>query len=143
MLKFNKDGNLAQNLRLSLRELKKEFGFNEWREALIASLTDLLKVLREYGVTEVYIVGSFVTLKSNPGDLDVCWNTTHSNLKELEKHYPDFFTELGIEATKNITGIHLMAFDNYSMEILDWFQFDRDRTMKGWAKISLFNLDTI
>lgn len=143
MLKFNKEGNLAQNLDLSFREFRKEFGFNERREALIIALFDLLLVFKEYGVNEVYIVGSFVTLKSNPGDLDVCWNATNLDYDQFEKDYPEFFSAKEINRLKIKTGIHHLPFDNYNLERLDKFQFDRNGHKRGWVKISPFNLDII
>jgi hypothetical protein len=79
----------------------------------------MLNVFKEFGCTEVNMVGSFVTTKEKPGDLDICWNTTHLDYKRCKKDYPEFFTEAGIEKLRLATGIHLVAFDNYSTDILE------------------------
>lgn len=143
MLHFNHKGNLENNLVLSFRKFEQEFGFNEHRKKLLSSAYSLLATLKQYGTSEVYVAGSFVSNNAKPGDLDICWNITGIDSKKCEKDYPEFFTEAGIEALQKATGIHIAAiFDNYTTDILDWFQFDRNGNKRGWVKISLFNLDT-
>lgn len=143
MLKFNKDGNLTQNLNLSFREFLKEFGFDKSRERLIKQLLVLCKTLKKYGIVNIYIVGSIVTDKKAPRDIDVCIDVTHFDYKGFEKDYPNVITEAGLETLRLATGIHVAAmFNSYSTEDLDWYQFDRQKNFRGCVKISLFNLDT-
>ena len=142
MLHFNNKGNLENNLEFSFQKFEQEFGFNEHRKKLLASVYSLLVTFRQYGSSEVYIVGSFVSNKAKPGDLDICWNTTGIDYKKCAQEYPEFFTEQGIDTLQQATGIHIAAiFDNYTTDILDWFQFDRDGNKRGWVKIPLFNLE--
>jgi hypothetical protein len=143
MLKFNKAGNLSQNLNLSFSEFKKEFGYNNERKKLIGNAFSFLHTLKRFGTANVYITGSIVTDKKEPGDIDICWDTTGMDYKRCKKEYPEFFSDGGIEALRAATGIHIAAiFDSYSTDILEWYQFDRNGNFRGWGKIPLFNLDT-
>lgn len=143
MLKFSKEGNLEQNLNLSFREFKKAFGLNKKREELIKQLLVFCKALKKYRIENIYIVGSMVTEKKTPQDIDVCIDVTHFDYKGFEKDYPNVLTEAGLETIRLATGIHIAAmFNSYSTEDLDWYQFDRQKNFRGWVKISLFNLDT-
>lgn len=143
MKSFNRDGNLAQNLELSFREFLNEFGFNKNRNELIRQLLVLCKTLKKYNINNIYVVGSMVTEKKAPRDIDVCLDVTHFKFREFEKDYPGVFSENGLEALRLSTGVHVASlFNSYSTEDRDWYQFDRQNNFRGWVKISLFNLDT-
>jgi hypothetical protein len=42
------------------------------------------------GCNMIYLDGSFVTDKPNPGDFDLCWDPTHVNAYKLDPVFLDF-----------------------------------------------------
>jgi hypothetical protein len=46
--------------------------------------------LREAGCRLVYLDGSFVTAKANPGDFDACWDVQNVNEERLDPAFWDF-----------------------------------------------------
>lgn len=143
MFRFNGDGNLSQNLNLSFSDFKQKFSYNEQRNGLFEKLAVFLQTLKKYGTSNVYIVGSFVTNKEKPRDIDICWDTTGIDYKNCKNEHPEFFTDDGVRKFRSVTGIHIAAmFNSYSTDMLEWFQFDKQKNFRGCVKISLFNIDT-
>jgi hypothetical protein len=58
----------------TLAELVDCFGWNSTRRELFAGLQKALSSLKHAGCRRVFVNGSFVTSKENPGDIDVCWD---------------------------------------------------------------------
>lgn len=56
-------------------ELVERFGWNERRRALLDGLAEALELLAAVGCRRVWLNGSFVTAKDEPGDFDACWDT--------------------------------------------------------------------
>lgn len=78
---FDKNGNLIPGIHLALwDDFVKRFGTStERRRKLITGLEDALKALKNAGCKKVFIDGSFVTTKPEPGDYDACWDLTDVN----------------------------------------------------------------
>ena len=55
-------------------EVVERFGWNERRRRLIDGLADAVVALAQAGCTRVWLNGSFVTTKDEPGDFDACWD---------------------------------------------------------------------
>lgn len=55
------------------KELGIRFGGTPRRRQLLTGLKMALVLLKKAGCRSVYIDGSFVTQKPEPGDIDVCW----------------------------------------------------------------------
>ena len=71
---FESDGNLAPGVHWATwSELYDRFGTTRWRRRLLAGLRVALENLRSAGCLTVYVDGSFVSSKSEPGDFDACW----------------------------------------------------------------------
>lgn len=49
-------------------------GFSKRRRELLSGLRSALRALRTAGCHQLYIDGSFVTAKGEPGDYDACWD---------------------------------------------------------------------
>ncbi len=64
-IKFNKKGNLQNDLNLLPFEFKSLFGYNKEREKKISSLFSVAKIFGSFGCKEMYIVGSFITERKN------------------------------------------------------------------------------
>ena len=65
-------------------EVVERFGWNERRRRLIDGLADALVLLAEAGCRRVWLNGSFVTTKDEPGDFDACWDQTGVDLDVLD-----------------------------------------------------------
>ena len=55
-------------------ELSERFGTNPWRRLLLSGLRAALEELGRAGCRTLYVDGSFVTDKVQPGDYDACWD---------------------------------------------------------------------
>ena len=72
---FTKNGWLPKGIhRTSWRVFVERFGTTPRRRKLLAGLKAAMQSLRAAGCKTVYIDGSFVTIKRNPGDFDGCWD---------------------------------------------------------------------
>ena len=141
-IKFAKNGNLHDSQTLTYGEFKKAFGFNESRIEKIKRILIFLKILKSLKCTSVYIVGSFVSIKEFPNDIDICVDATGIDYVELLKEYPDFLESKGIEKIKKEHYVHFAAFFDFgSPEILDWFKKDRDGNPRGLVKMYLKDID--
>jgi hypothetical protein len=58
----------------SLDEIATTFATNAWRRELFNGLVDASARLRAAGCPNIYLDGSYVTGKPNPGDFDACWD---------------------------------------------------------------------
>jgi len=72
---FDVRGNLPPGIHLAQwPEFTALFGVTARRKILLAGLKAALVNLQEAGCTLVYVDGSFVTAKMEPGDFDACWS---------------------------------------------------------------------
>lgn len=68
-------GNLPPGIHeATWSEFTQRFGFSARRQALLVGLRRALDVFAQVGCRRVYIDGSFVTSKEDPGDYDGCWD---------------------------------------------------------------------
>ena len=72
------------------REVEARFGFTPKRRRLLAGLRQALLLLQRAGCRRVYLDGSFVTTKPNPGDIDVCWAIAGVDPEVLDAVFLDF-----------------------------------------------------
>ena len=89
-LKFSQNGNLHADHRLLYEEIQEEFGFNQSRKEKLKTLLIYLRILKSLGSKVVYIVGSFVTKKEFPNDIDICVDITDIDYNKLSQEYPEF-----------------------------------------------------
>ena len=69
-------GNLPPGIHeASWAELTARYGFTLRRLGLLAGLKAALDALQAAGCKRVYVDGSFVSRKAEPGDFDACWET--------------------------------------------------------------------
>lgn len=71
-------------------EMVLAFGFTSRRERLLISLNEALRLLKAVGCKSVYIDGSFVTGKPEPGDFDACWAVQGVDAVKLDPVFLDF-----------------------------------------------------
>ena len=65
-------------------EVVERFGWTERRRRLLDGLAEAIELLAEAGCRRVWLNGSFVTAKDEPGDFDACWDTDDVDLDALE-----------------------------------------------------------
>lgn len=120
------------------KEVEKTFGGTAYRQLLLAGLKRGLSTLHQFGCTEVYIGGSFVTDEPDPGDIDVCYNNTYIDLKKLKNNHPEFFdSKKGTYRQRKKWGCEFYPFNSFDMAIVDFFSFSRKGEPKGLIKLNL------
>ena len=133
---FDANGNFPPGIyRVSLREVEQRLAWNERRRGLFSGLEQALNNLFGAGVERVWIDGSFVTAKEEPGDIDGCWEYTLSvDVDRLDT----VFLELDPprEAMKEKYGTDFLIsgttiIDAGGQPIEEFFQIDRNGNRKG------------
>lgn len=114
------------------------FGWNPRRRRLLDGLADAMALLQAAGCRRIWLNGSFVTAKEEPGDFDACWDPEGVDFDRLD---PIFF-ELadGRAAPKRRFGGEL--FPNVveagsGLVFADFFQNERDTGRKGIVVLPL------
>lgn len=116
-------------------EIRERFGWNQRRQHLLAGLAEALAVLAEAGCTMVWINGSFVTTKDEPGDFDCVWSPHGVDCVVLERLAPELFDLADHRAAqKRRFGGELLP--NYVERVsgkpfAEFFQTDRTDRAKG------------
>ena len=88
---FQPGGNLHPGIHVTTwKEFTSHFGFTPRRKRLLAGLQQALVLLKKAGCRRVYLDGSFVTTKPNPGDIDVCWAVAGVDPDTLDPVFLDF-----------------------------------------------------
>lgn len=82
---FTPDGNLPPGVHLATwDQICDRFGKTPWRRRLLGGLRTALVSLRNAGCHLVYVDGSFVSSKLDPGDFDACWEEEGVDLDKLD-----------------------------------------------------------
>jgi hypothetical protein len=141
---FNADGNLPAGVhRADWDAVMKRFSWTERRLELLSGLETALKPLREAGCRRVYLNGSFVTAKDEPGDIDVAWDPSGvdvDHLLELEPVFGDFADRRTAQKAKFGCEFFPASFtaDVAGNTFLDFFQIDKETgDAKGIVELEL------
>lgn len=85
---FDEDGFLRPGRHVATwEEFETRFGTSRRRRILMGGLRRALDELRRAGCKRVYLNGSFVTTKANPGDYDGAWDIVGVNPVELKSEF--------------------------------------------------------
>ncbi len=88
---FDDVGNLPSGVHgATWDEILQRFGWTSHRRDLLAGLKVALEPLREAGCRRVFVNGSFVTDKDEPGDIDGAWDPTGVDVDQLLEVEPVF-----------------------------------------------------
>ena len=88
---FRRTGSLPIGIHWATwQEVESRFGSSERRMQLLAGLKSALAALNAAGCRKVYIDGSFVTVKHEPGDYDACWDIEGVDVDSLDPVFLDF-----------------------------------------------------
>jgi len=74
----------------TLLEIEQRFATNETRKALYEGFRRGTQSLEKAGCKTVFLNGSFVSEKPNPGDFDACWDPIGVDDKKLDPELLDF-----------------------------------------------------
>jgi hypothetical protein len=116
-------------------EIVDRFGWNIWRRQLLDGLAEGLAALAAAGCTVVWLNGSFVTTKEEPGDFDCVWSPLGVNRERLKREAPDLLdlTDHRTAQKRRYGGEFLPNVMERSsgQQFARFFQADRDGTSKG------------
>ncbi|MCU1497829.1 MAG: hypothetical protein JWM47_1782 [Acidimicrobiales bacterium] len=119
-------------------ELVERFGWTPRRRQLLDGLNEAIALLEAAGCRQLWLNGSFVTAKDEPGDFDACWDTDGVDLDLIEPVLLDLSN--GRTAQKSRFGGEL--FPNVveagsGLVFAEFFKNDRDTGRKGIVVIAL------
>lgn len=128
--------------RATWQELVERYGYTQWRQQLLAGLLDALLLLREAGCGRVWINGSFVTTKEQPGDFDGCWDSAGVDWDRLDERLLTFDAGRATQKAAFLGELFVADFEADPQGTLfkDFFQVDREGRRKGIVVIDLKDL---
>ncbi|MDB9540572.1 DUF6932 family protein [Anabaenopsis arnoldii] len=141
---FDVNGNLPSGVHWAeWSDFLEIFGTNLIRQRMIDGLELAMTQLKAAGCRTIYIDGSFVTSKPQPGDFDACWEDNGVDINYLELIAPSLFNFALRRAEQKIKYKGEIFPSNYPANdsgtaYIDFFQFDtRTNTRKGIIAIDL------
>lgn len=140
---FDENGNLPPGIHWATwEEFIDRFGNTPRRSRLIKGLKMAIEQLFAAGCQTIYIDGSFITNKLNPGDFDVCWDANGVDINYLESIAPILYNSQRTANQKSLYGGEFFRSDFpadiYGTSYFDFFQFDtRTNTPKGLTGLDL------
>ena len=131
---FDQRGNLPPGIyNATLKEIENRFSSTPHRKRLFKGLVRLLENLKTAGCTTLYLDGSFVTEKEEPGDYDCLWDPTDVT----DKLDMDLLKPLEDRKSKYLGDIFVYLPEQRGFPYLEYFQKDEDDNPKGIIKIDL------
>lgn len=140
------DGNLPSGIHtFTWDEVRDRFGGNAHRRRLLAGLERAMDHLRAAGCRTIYLDGSFVTSKAQPGDFDACWDRTGVDLRMLVDT-PLWTFDRGRAAQKAAYGGEFLPADAQAdangRRFLEFSQADKETGKpKGIVALDLLDLE--
>jgi hypothetical protein len=139
-LDFNSQGYLYQTIALTYEKFVTYFGTNPGRKQQIDNALFYFRIFYQCGCRKVYIDGSFVSTKKNPGDIDLCFDLTGVDIGNIKRVFPEFFDPNEIGRIRRQDQCHIFHFDNEDRFMLELFSADREGNPKGLVKLILNNI---
>jgi len=140
---FTLDGRLPPGIHhAEWSEFAARFGSTARRKVLLTGLRAALGALAAAGGSIVYVDGSFVTDKPNPGDWDGCWEEEGVDLDRLEPVFLDLRSGRAAQKARFL-GEMFLAHAEAAGEgtyMVDFFQKDRDGVVKGIVALDVRRL---
>ena len=147
MLSYNMRFNDENTLDPGIHEMEWDdfyafFSFSPKRKELLEGLEKVIPILWEVGCSAIYINGSFVTNKLEPGDWDACFDCDSIKIvNDLLNAYPLFDRKKQKELYKGELFYAQSIADEFGNIFLDFFQQIRySNKKKGIVKINLYNI---
>jgi len=121
-------GNLPPGVHeATWQELEDRFGTSAWRKELLKGLRAALDSLAAAGCRRVYIDGSFVTAKQEPGDFDGCWEAEGVDPDTLDPVLLDFSSRRAAQKAKYGGELFVADWpaDPHGTRFVEFFQQDK------------------
>jgi hypothetical protein len=138
---FDENVNLPPGIHFGdWQEFKERFGYTPKRAKMISGLEELMKQLKAAECRTIYINGSFVTNKIDPGDFDFCWDRDDVNIDYLRQNAPLILKYYDSAAQKAKYKGEIYPSDqpvDESTISIEFFQRDRKQNRKGIVAINL------
>jgi uncharacterized protein DUF6932 len=126
---FDRTGKLPPGIHtVRWQELVVHLGFTPRRLRLLVGLKEALTLLKEAGCHTVYVDGSFVTSKPQPGDFDVSWVIDGVDAEKLDSVFLDFSNSRAGQKTRFLGEFFPAEFpEGLTGKIfLEFFQTDKE-----------------
>ena len=128
--------------KASWSEVESRLGKTATRKRLLEGLLSGLRALEAAGCTKAYLDGSFVTTKPQPGDIDVCYESSNMDFGLLEPTLKDFSNRRAAQKAKY--GCEFFEAEAEAIPdgtlYLDFFQMTKDGNRKGILALELKDL---
>ena len=136
---FDSRGLLPRGVfRANWEELRKRFGGNRRRRQLLKGLREALDLLKGAGCRRVYVDGSFITAKTWPNDVDVCWDVDGVDAIALDSVFFDFSNGRAAQRARFGAEFFPAQAPQRLRTFLDFFQIDKATGMpKGIIELLL------
>lgn len=139
---FMENGNLPPGIHsTSWEEFKERYGVNYKRKQQLSGLEKAIGEFKQAGCTKLYVDGSFVTTKRNPGDFDALYDLDELNEDNIDDRLLDLSRNGRELQKKYYEGEFFPASEKATPSgtiYLDFFQQDkRTKEPKGIVKIDL------
>jgi len=119
-------------------EVVERFGWTERRRRLLDGLAEALELLAEASCSRVWLNGSFVTAKDEPGDFDACWDTDGVDLDALDSVLLDLSSQRAAQKARFGGELFPNVIETQSgLSFAEFFQNERDTSRKGVVVIRL------
>jgi len=119
-------------------EVVERFGWTERRRRLLDGLAEAIELLAKAGCRQIWLNGSFVTAKDEPGDFDACWDTDHVDLDALDSVLLDLSNHRAAQKERFGGELFPNVIESLSgLSFSEFFQNERDTTRKGIVVIHL------
>ena len=137
---FEDNGKLPAGVHwCSMADIEDKLSFSQKRLDLIDGLKKVVSSLQKAGCKNIYIDGSFCTNKSEPGDIDGCWDLTGVDPTKLAPELLVF--DDGRKSQKDKFGCEFFPANSIAeppnVLFIDFFQKDRDGDKKGILGIKI------
>lgn len=124
----------------TLAKLERDFATNKERIKLFNGLKSLAQELKRAGCETLYVDGSFITRKLEPGDFDACWEP----FVQMNTGTNILLTQDSLSARiwrkQNYLGDIFPRFDDYGDRVKHWQTDTRNEKVKGIIYIDLRRL---
>jgi len=133
---FDANGNLPPGIyTVTLLEIRKRYAYTPLRNGLLAGFVRLAGALKAAGCRTLYLNGSFITSKLDPGDYDAVWEYEGVN----NRIDPLLRAGWDLNAIKRKYGgdVFCRMPDILDNDHVDFFQSDRFENPKGIIKVDL------
>ena len=116
------------------------FGWTERRRRLLDGLAEAIELLAEAGCRRVWLNGSFLTAKDEPGYFDACWDTDEVDLDAHDPVLLDLSNDRAAQKARFGGEMFPNVIETQSgLSFAEFFQNDRDTSRKGIVVIHLSN----